>query len=585
MMLFSCLLTHSAVFVWCLSLLSIHIALSNASSILSDEPIADTTIKTYCEYYNFTCVLNAKQHNLDEKICFEKKRECKVESEHVHSCYVTWKSSNDSMPNTPANFDADLQHSSGYSVLQMGCMQLHNHQLLDNCPDNETCNEYRSTDNVANARGGILHCCCRKNMCNTQFAWKPKSSAEPKIEKRRKLWPGSSSLLYILIPVTLLLLMIASYYGWYRHKTFHHPLLENNSQMEVRDTESLLMGTLNSIELTEIRAEGRFVVWKGLQTNVTNTHVAVKVFSNVDQRAWNTEKEIYKLLSQTHTNILKFVGAHPHIAPSMLKEFWLVTEFHERGSLYDVLSNYLLSWEDLCKISLGMARGLDYLHEDHGQKGKPSIAHRDFKSKNVLIKMDMTPCLADFGLALVFEQRGKQIGDTYPQVGTKRYMAPEVLEGAIIFSRDQFFRIDMYAYGLVLWELASRSASVWNQINPLVKDETHSVHDYDSQSMADADCSNIDPYTPPFETQARTRNPSLEILQDLVINQRVRPRLREEWNWHSGMKKLISTVNECWDHDAEARVSASCVIERLHAIECEPIVYSKPNAENNMEKP
>ena len=82
-----------------------------------------------------------------------------------------------------------------------------------------------------------------------------------------------------------------------------------------------------------------------------------------------------------------------------------------------------------------------------------------------------------------------------------------------------------------------------------------------------------------------TGNIHKEILQDLVINQRVRPRLREEWNWHSGMKKLISTVNECWDHDAEARVSASCVIERLHAIESEPIVYSKANPENNMERP
>ena len=35
-------------------------------------------------------------------------------------------------------------------------------------------------------------------------------------------------------------------------------------------------------------------------------------------------------------------------------------------------------------------------------------------------------------------------------------MAPEVLEGAIHFSRDSFLRIDMYACGLVLWELASR---------------------------------------------------------------------------------------------------------------------------------
>ncbi len=35
-------------------------------------------------------------------------------------------------------------------------------------------------------------------------------------------------------------------------------------------------------------------------------------------------------------------------------------------------------------------------------------------------------------------------------------MAPELLEGAIDFRRDSFLRIDMYAAGLVLWELASR---------------------------------------------------------------------------------------------------------------------------------
>ena len=46
------------------------------------------------------------------------------------------------------------------------------------------------------------------------------------------------------------------------------------------------------------------------------------------------------------------------------------------------------------------------------------------------------------------------------QVGTRRYMAPEVLEGAISFNRDAFLRIDMYACGLVLWELMSRCTAV-----------------------------------------------------------------------------------------------------------------------------
>lgn len=50
-------------------------------------------------------------------------------------------------------------------------------------------------------------------------------------------------------------------------------------------------------------------------------------------------------------------------------------------------------------------------------------------------------------------------------------MAPEVLEGAINFQRDAFLRIDMYAMGLVLWELVSRckaadgNSSEFNQFN------------------------------------------------------------------------------------------------------------------------
>ena len=46
------------------------------------------------------------------------------------------------------------------------------------------------------------------------------------------------------------------------------------------------------------------------------------------------------------------------------------------------------------------------------------------------------------------------------QVGTLRYMAPEVLEGAVNL-RDcetALKQVDMYAMALVLWELASRCA-------------------------------------------------------------------------------------------------------------------------------
>ena len=69
------------------------------------------------------------------------------------------------------------------------------------------------------------------------------------------------------------------------------------------------------------------------------------------------------------------------------------------------------------KIALSMMEGLTFLHEECPPKGstsghKPAIAHRDFKSKNVLIKRDMSACIADFGLAMELEN----IGDTHGQV-------------------------------------------------------------------------------------------------------------------------------------------------------------------------
>ena len=49
----------------------------------------------------------------------------------------------------------------------------------------------------------------------------------------------------------------------------------------------------------------------------------------------------------------------------------------------------------------------------------------------------------------------------------------------------------------------------------------------------------------------------------LVVGQKVRPELPATWLSHPGLAALCGTVEECWDHDAEARLSASCVLERM----------------------
>lgn len=53
------------------------------------------------------------------------------------------------------------------------------------------------------------------------------------------------------------------------------------------------------------------------------------------------------------------------------------------------------SWQRRRDVSIGVARGLAFLHEEV----MPHIVHRDIKAKNILIDRNFTPKLADFGLA------------------------------------------------------------------------------------------------------------------------------------------------------------------------------------------
>ena len=90
------------------------------------------------------------------------------------------------------------------------------------------------------------------------------------------------------------------------------------------------------------------------------------------------------------------------------------------------------------------------------EREKPAIAHRDIKTKNILVKQDGTCCIADFGLAV---RSDKKLPD--PIKGTKRYMAPEILSKTINRNDFQsFIKVDIYSFGLVLWETARRCRDV-----------------------------------------------------------------------------------------------------------------------------
>ncbi|XP_058804679.1 activin receptor type-2A [Phymastichus coffea] len=478
------------------------------------DPISAHDVKgsQFCQFYNETMCGGEFRED-----CVEREQCGPHDPDKRNHCYVLWQ------------YDS-ITHKS--TIKLKGC-------FLDSkeCYDKQHCVEKN-----ADRKKQHFFCCCDGNMCNKNFSWDPQPTQPPhvvhEIEPVRNTEQEFVTLvLSISIPMLALVITLSGIFYYYRRKKLGY-----FNELPTMDPGPLPQPSPNlgnrPIQLLEIKARGRFgAVWKA---QLRNEVVAVKVFPIQDKQSWQTEQEIFKLAHMDHEDVLRFIGVEKR-GDNLQAEFWLITAYHEKGSLCDYLKANVVSWPEMCRIAESMARGLMHLHEEipanKADGYKPAVAHRDFKSKNVLLKADMSACIADFGLALIFHP-GKPCGDTHGQVGTRRYMAPEVLEGAINFTRDSFLRIDMYACGLVLWELASRCT---------VQDGP------------------IGEYRLPFEEEVGL-HPTLEDMQDSVVHKKERPLILETWRKHPGLLAFCDTMEECWDHDAEARLSASCVMERVASL-------------------
>ena len=182
------------------------------------------------------------------------------------------------------------------------------------------------------------------------------------------------------------------------------------------------------ITLLEIIGKGRYgEVWKG---KWHGGYVAVKMFSSVDEDSWRRETEIYQTVLINHENVLSFIASDVATKDSMTR-MWLITHFHENGSLYDFLNHNTVDAEIMLTLAQSAISGITHLHtEIFGMAAKPAIAHRDIKTKNILVKHDYTCAIADLGLAVIYRKATHEvdIDERNNRVGTKRYMAPEILD-------------------------------------------------------------------------------------------------------------------------------------------------------------
>ncbi|XP_072522647.1 anti-Muellerian hormone type-2 receptor-like [Salminus brasiliensis] len=301
---------------------------------------------------------------------------------------------------------------------------------------------------------------------------------------------------------------------------------------------------LGSVELQKVVACGHFAYVR--QGYFQGSSVALKVFPETLKQDFTKEKNVYMLPFMTHYGIIQFLGVG-----RMGKELVLVLELATQGSLNAFLSKTVCDWTSTVKLAQTLSQGLAYLHTELNKNGvyKPAIAHCDLSSSNVLVKADGSCALCDFGCSMVLQcfgncpamQDHSSGKEGRIQMGTLQYMSPEILEGCVNLSSGQcLLQGDVYSLGLLLWELIMRCSDLLND-------------------------SPVPAHMLPFEAELGT-SPSLEDLLIFVSEQRRRPSVPAQWGQVIQGFSLHELLEDCWDHDADARLTAQCTASRLASL-------------------
>ncbi|XP_027167319.1 protein STRUBBELIG-RECEPTOR FAMILY 6-like [Coffea eugenioides] len=196
-----------------------------------------------------------------------------------------------------------------------------------------------------------------------------------------------------------------------------------------------------------------------------------KIKSSVLPHAEDFLEIVAEISRLHHPNVTELVGYCSEHGQHLL-----VYEFHKNGSLNELLHlsdeySKPLTWNSRVKIALGTARALEYLHE----VCSPSVIHKNFKSANILLDMELNPHLSDCGLASLVHD----IDQALNQNAGSGYGAPEVS-----MSGQYTIKSDVYSFGVVMLELLTGrqpfDSSRARSEQSLVRWATPQLHDIDA---------------------------------------------------------------------------------------------------------
>ncbi|KAK6270285.1 hypothetical protein POUND7_007390 [Theobroma cacao] len=175
--------------------------------------------------------------------------------------------------------------------------------------------------------------------------------------------------------------------------------------------------------------------------------VAIKLLGKSKANGQDFINEVATIGRIHHVNVAKLIGFCVEGSKQAL-----VYDFMSNGSLDKIIfaeeNKITLSWQKMFDIALGVAQGIEYLHQGCDMQ----ILHFDIKPHNILLDDNFIPKVSDFGLAKLYSVDDSIVSLTAAR-GTIGYIAPELVYKNIGGVSN---KADVYSFGMLLMEMVGR---------------------------------------------------------------------------------------------------------------------------------